>query len=126
MPFFEDGAEPLQYEAYQAIGDEILDQMPAAPAAVVVPIGNGALAGVVAAALGKRAPAVVRVGVVADAMPVMAESYEAGKPVIAPFGETIADGLAVQQVLAAVEASAANGSSWTPTDPVPRDGTTSG
>ena len=96
LPFFEDGAEPLQYEAYRAIGDEILDQMPAAPAAVVVPIGNGALAGGVAAALGKRAPAVVRVGVVADAMPVMAESYEAGKPVDAPFGETIADGLAVR------------------------------
>ena len=96
LPFFEDGAEPLQYEAYRAIGDEILDQMPVAPAAVVVPIGNGALAGGVAAALGKRAPAVVRVGVVADSMPVMAESYEAGKPVIAPFGETIADGLAVR------------------------------
>jgi threonine dehydratase len=96
LPFFEDGAEPLQYEAYRAIGDEILDQMPAAPAAVVVPIGNGALAGGVAAALGRRAPAVVRVGVVADAMPVMAESYEAGKPVDAPFGETIADGLAVR------------------------------
>ena len=96
LPFFEDGAEPLQYEAYRAIGDEILDQMPAAPAAVVVPIGNGALAGGVAAALGRRAPGVVRVGVVADAMPVMAESYEAGKPVAAPFGETIADGLAVR------------------------------
>ena len=39
---------------------------------------------------------------------------------------SFADGLAVQQVLAAVEASAANGSSWTPTDTVPRDGTTSG
>ena len=39
---------------------------------------------------------------------------------------SFADGLAVQQVLAAVEASAADGSSWTPTDTVPRDGTTSG
>lgn len=28
LPFFEDGAEPLQYEAYRAIGDEILDQAP--------------------------------------------------------------------------------------------------
>jgi len=96
LPFFEDGAEPLQYEAYRAIGDEILDQMPVAPAGVVIPIGNGALAGGVAAALGRRAPAVVRVGVVADSMPVMAESYEAGEPVTAPFGETIADGLAVR------------------------------
>ena len=39
---------------------------------------------------------------------------------------SFADGLAVQLVLAAVEASAANGSSWTPTDTVPQDGTTSG
>ncbi|MGH3109743.1 MAG: pyridoxal-phosphate dependent enzyme [Gaiellaceae bacterium] len=96
LPFFEDGAEPLQYEAYRAIGDEILDQMPVAPTGVVIPIGNGALAGGVAAALSRRAPAVVRVGVVADSMPVMAESYEAGEPVTAPFGETIADGLAVR------------------------------
>jgi threonine dehydratase len=29
-------------------------------------------------------------------MPVMAESYEAGKPVHADFGETIADGLAIR------------------------------
>ena len=84
LPFFEDGAEPLQYEAYEAVGDEILDQLPAAPAGVVVPIGNGALAGGVAAALGRRAPAALRVGVVARSMPVMAESYEAGKPVDAP------------------------------------------
>ena len=96
LPFFEDGAEPLQYQAYRAIGEEILDQMPVMPCAVVIPIGNGALAGGVAAALGRRAPAVVRVGVVADSMPVMAESYEAGEPVSAPFGETIADGLAVR------------------------------
>jgi threonine dehydratase len=96
LPFFEDGAEPLQYEAYEAVGDEILDQLPSPPAGVVIPIGNGALAGGVAAALGRRAPAVFRVGVVAQSMPVMAESYEAGKPVHAEFGETIADGLAIR------------------------------
>ncbi len=45
LHFFEDGAEPLQYEAYRAIGDEILDQLGAPPVAVVIPIGNGALAG---------------------------------------------------------------------------------
>jgi threonine dehydratase len=96
LPFFEDGAEALQYVAYEAIGDEILDQLPSAPAGVVIPIGNGALAGGVAAALGRRAPAALRVGVVARSMPVMAESYEAGKPVHADFGETIADGLAIR------------------------------
>ena len=45
MPFFEDGAEPAQYEGYAAIGDEILDQLDEPPAAVVVPVGNGALLG---------------------------------------------------------------------------------
>ena len=96
LRFFEDGAEPLQYEAYRAIGDEILDQLPTAPAAVVTPIGNGALAGGVGAALSTRAPSVTRVGVVAKDMPVMAMSYEAGSAVDAPTGATIADGLAVR------------------------------
>ena len=81
LHFFEDGAEPLQYEAYRAIGDEILDQLGAPPAAVVTPIGNGALAGGVGAAVGARSPVTTRVGVVAKAMPVMAESFEAGRPV---------------------------------------------
>jgi threonine dehydratase len=93
LPFFEDGAEPLQYEAYRAIGAEILAQLGAPPAAVVTPVGNGALAGGVGAALGSR---VLRVGVVAKEMPVMAKSVEAGHPVDVGPGETIADGLAVR------------------------------
>jgi threonine dehydratase len=93
LPFFEDGAEPLQYEAYRAIGEEILEQCPVAPAAVVVPVGNGALAGGVGAAVG---PGVLRVGVVAKEMPVMAESWEAGEAVAPRPGRTIADGLAVR------------------------------
>ena len=96
VPFFEDGAEPLQYEAYEAVGVEILDQLPEAPTGVVVPIGNGALAGGVAAVLGRRAPATLRVGVVTKNMPVMADSWDVGTPVEAPFGETIADGLAIR------------------------------
>ena len=55
LRFFEDGAEPLQYEAYEAIGEEIVDQLPSPPAAVVTPIGNGALAGGVGAAIGRLA-----------------------------------------------------------------------
>ncbi len=96
LPFFEDGAEPLQYDAYEAIGDEIVDQSPAPPAAVVTPIGNGALAGGIGAAIGRREPATVRVGVVARQMPVMAASYEANRVVDVPAGTTIADGLAVR------------------------------
>jgi len=96
LPFFEDGAEPLQYEAYEAIGDEIVDQCPSTPAAVVTPIGNGALAGGIGAALGRRAPGTLRVGVVAREMPVMAASHEADEPAVVPAGTTIADGLAVR------------------------------
>jgi threonine dehydratase len=95
LPFFEDGAEPLQYDAYRAIGDEILDQLDASPAAVVTPIGNGALAGGVGAALA-RSRGTTRVGVVAKDMPVMAESHDAGHPVDVGPGSTIADGMAVR------------------------------
>ena len=96
LPYFEDGAEPLQYEAYEEIGRELLGQAPAPPKAVVVPIGNGALAGGVGAAVARATPTAVRVGVVAKAMPVMADSFEAGAAVPPRGGETIADGLAVR------------------------------
>ncbi len=62
----------------------------------MTPIGNGALAGGVGAAIGRRAPDTLRVGVVAKEMPVMAASYDAGVVVEAPLGTTIADGLAVR------------------------------
>ena len=96
LPYFEDGAEPLQYEAYAEIGRELVRQAPAPPDAVVVPIGNGALAGGVGAAVRRDAPRALRVGVVAKAMPVMAESFEVRAPVPPVGGETIADGLAVR------------------------------
>lgn len=96
LRFFEDGAEPLQYEAYAAIGQEIVDQCPSPPAGVVTPIGNGALAAGVGAAIGRLTPATVRVGVVTEEMPVMAASYNAGAVVEAPAGVTMADGLAVR------------------------------
>jgi threonine dehydratase len=96
LPFFEDGAEPLRYEAYRSIGEEILDQAPRSLDTVVIPVGNGALAGGVGAAIGERDETVTRIGVVASAMPVMADSFDAGRPVAAPIGKTIADGLAVR------------------------------
>jgi len=96
LQFFEDGAEPLQYDAYGAIGAEVVDQCPMPLAAVVTPIGNGALAGGVGAAVARLAPGVTRVGVVAKEMPVMADSHAAGHPVEVPNGSTIADGLAVR------------------------------
>src|SRR5205823_2132869 len=53
--FFGDGAEPIQYEAYRAIGQEILAQAPASLAAVITPVGNGALAVGVGRGVGSRA-----------------------------------------------------------------------
>jgi threonine dehydratase len=96
VPFFEDGAEPLQYEAYGAIGAEIVDQLDAAPAAVVVPTGNGALLGGIGRALGRLSPTTARVGVVAKEAPVMALSWRARTVASSDRSATIADGLAVR------------------------------
>jgi threonine dehydratase len=96
LPFFEDGAEPLQYDAYGSIADEVLDQLDEAPAAVVVPTGNGALLGGIGQTLGRRSPDTLRVGVVAKDAPVMALSWEARSVVESASSATIADGLAVR------------------------------
>jgi len=100
--FFVDGAEPTQYEAYEAIGRELLAQAPEPPAAVVVPVGNGALAIGVGRAVDDVA---LRVGVVAKEAPVMKLSWVAGRPVECDRSATIADGLAVRVAIPlAVEA----------------------
>ena len=96
LPFFEDGAEPAQLDGYAAIGHEILDELGEQPAAVVVPVGNGALLAGVGRAIGERAPATQRVGVVSSGAPVMARSWRAGRAVDADVCDTIADGLAVR------------------------------
>jgi len=95
-PFFEDGAEPAQLDGYAAIGDELLDQLAEPPAAVVVPTGNGALLGGIGRALLARSPETLRVGVVATEAPVMADSFDAGRPVESDRSGTFADGLAVR------------------------------
>jgi threonine dehydratase len=93
--FFEDGAEPSQFDGYEAIGHELLDELPE-PAAVVVPVGNGALAIGVFRALAKRAPAALRVAVAAEEAPAMWESWRAGVPTDSDRCSTFADGLAVR------------------------------
>jgi len=93
--FFEDGAEPAQFRGYEAIGDELLDELPE-PAAVVVPVGNGALAIGVFRALARRAPSALRVAVAAAEAPAMWESWHAGAPVDSERSGTFADGLAVR------------------------------
>src|SRR5262249_34822650 len=102
--FFEDGAEPAQFDGYEAIGDELLDEVPE-PASVVVPVGNGALAIGVFRALARRAPGALRVAVSAAGAPAMWESWRAGRPVDSDRADTFADGLAARVAIPlAVEA----------------------
>jgi threonine dehydratase len=96
LPFFEDGAEQSQYEGYSAIGAEVLEQLDAPPAAVVVPVGNGALLGGIGIELCRTCPQTLRIGVAAKEAPVMAESWEAGGPVESDRSATFADGMAVR------------------------------
>ena len=96
LPYFEDGAEPRQYEGYRAIGREILEQAPERPAAVVVPVGNGALLGGIGLELRERSPETLRVGVQSKEAPVMVECWRAGRLVESDRCATFADGLAVR------------------------------
>jgi threonine dehydratase len=96
IPFFEDGAEPAQYEGYAAIAEEIVDQLGKAPAAVIAPVGNGALIAGLGRGLARRAGATRLFGVAASEAPVMALSFEAGRPVVCDRMGTFADGLAVR------------------------------
>jgi len=91
--FFEDGAEPAQFDGYEAIGREILEQLERAPGTVVIPVGNGALAIGVGRGVGAGP---LRVGVVPAAAPVMWESWEAGAALVSGSAATFADGLAVR------------------------------
>lgn len=96
LPLFVDGAVPEQYDGYRAIGAEILDQLGFAPAAVIVPVGNGALLGGIGLELLERAPETQRIGVQAAGAPVMVESWRAGAIVECDRAETFADGLAAR------------------------------
>ena len=96
LPFFEDGAEPAQYEGYGAIADEILAQAPETPSAILVPLGNGALLGGIGLTISRAAPTVERIGVAAKEAPVMVDSWNAGRPVPGERSATFADGLAVR------------------------------
>jgi threonine dehydratase len=96
LPFFEDGAERAQYEGYRSIASEILEQLDEPPAAVIAPLGNGALLGGIGVELCERCPGVERIGVAAAAAPVMVESWHEGRPTVSDRSETFADGLAVR------------------------------
>jgi threonine dehydratase len=94
--FFEDGAEPAQFDGYEQIGHELLDELPEPPGAVVVPVGNGALAIGVFRAVAGRAPDALRVAAAAEEAPAMWESWRAGRPTDSDRCRTFADGLAIR------------------------------
>ncbi len=96
VPFFEDGAEPAQFQGYAAIADEIVAATDEPPGAVLVPVGNGALLIGIGARLAEISPRTRRIGVAAAAAPVMAESFAAGHVVECDRNQTFADGLAVR------------------------------
>jgi threonine dehydratase len=104
LPFFEDGAERAQYEGYRAIARELLEQAPEPPAAVVVPLGNGALLGGIGLELVERSPATLRIGVQSNEAPVMVECWRAGEIVESDRCATFADGLAVRVAIPAAVA----------------------
>ena len=91
--FFEDGAEPAQFDGYEAIGREIVQQLGRPPGTVVIPVGNGALAIGVGRGVGSGP---LRIGVVPEAAPVMWESWQAGEALASESSATFADGLAVR------------------------------
>jgi threonine dehydratase len=99
LPFFEDGAEPAQYDGYAAIADEVLDELDEPPTAIVVPVGNGALLGGIGLRAAARAPDTLRIGVAAKEAPVMVDSWQAGTVVASDSSATFADGLAVRVAL---------------------------
>jgi threonine dehydratase len=93
--YFLDGAEPAQFDGYGAIADELLEEHPE-PGAVVVPVGNGALAIGIFRVLAARAPDTLRVAVSAAEAPTMYESWRAGTPTDSDRCATFADGLAAR------------------------------
>jgi len=95
-PFFEDGVEPAQFEGYAQIALELIEQLDRPPAAVVVPLGNGALLIGVGRALSTSSPDTELIAVVAKDAPAMARSIEAKRPIETASCETFADGLAVR------------------------------
>ena len=79
------------------VGLEILDQVPRLDA-VVVPVGGGGLIAGVALAIKAAHPGVQVVGVEPARCASLMKAIEAGRPVHAFDGPTLADGLAVPQV----------------------------
>ncbi|GAB4258462.1 MAG: threonine ammonia-lyase [Deferrisomatales bacterium] len=79
------------------VGLELLEQCEA-PDEVWVPVGGGGLIAGLAVAVKQGAAATRIVGVQSEACPSAAEALRAGRPVTAPAGRSIADGIMVPRV----------------------------
>lgn len=93
--FLEDGREPAIAEGAGTIALELLTSA-TRPAALYVPVGNGALISGIAAWTKAQAPDIRIIGVVPEQAPSMLLSWRARKVVTTERADTIADGLAVR------------------------------
>jgi threonine dehydratase len=98
LVFVEDGHEPAVAEGAGTIGIELLRQ----PIdTIVVPVGDGALITGIGCWVKAHAPEVRIVGVCASGAPSMALSWRAEQPVATERADTIAEGIAVRDPVAA-------------------------
>ena len=94
--FIEDGDHPAVSAGAGTIGLELLRDSSGEFDAVVLPVGNGALAEGVATWVRAHAPDTEIVGVVASGAPAMADSFDRREPVVSDGVDTLADGIAVR------------------------------
>ncbi len=98
--FLEDGAEPAIAEGAGTIAVELC-RGPGRIDQVLVPVGNGSLIIGIGRWLKARSPATKVVGVGAKGAPAMALSWRARRPVRTEAADTIADGIAIREPIAA-------------------------
>jgi len=89
--------DPAIIAGQGTIGLELVEQVPQADV-VVVPVGGGGLIAGIALVLKSLWPAVRIVGVETEAIPAALRSRQAGRRVVLPPAETIAEGIAVRQI----------------------------
>jgi threonine dehydratase len=97
--FVEDGREPEIAAGAGTIAVELL-RWPEPIDAVLLPVGNGALAAGVGSWLKAHSPATRLIGVVAERAPAMLLSWRAGRCIATESAGTIADGIAVREPVA--------------------------
>ena len=95
VSFVEDGREPAITEGAGSIAVE-LTTWPEPLAAVVIPLGNGALLGGMGTWLRQASPSTRIIGVCAAGAPAMRDSLRAGRAIETERADTIADGIGVR------------------------------